>query len=124
MKINYIKIALKYVFGGKEAVLDYILDLANDAVAALSDANKDKVKAVLAFAEKLLALMDKLVVFCPKKWRKAWLETSVALAAVVNAAEDLEVTKDELTGVSANFRLAYAAWRVDDSASVASEAAQ
>jgi len=124
MKISYLKIAIKYVFGGKGAVLDYVLDLANNAVAALSDANKDKVKAVLAFAEKLLALMDKLVVFCPKKWRKAWLETSVALAAVVNAAEDLEVTPEELQDVTDKFRLAYAAWRVDDSASVPSEAAQ
>ena len=114
MKVSYIKLAMKYLFGGKEAVLDYILDLANAAVANLSAANKEKIKAAVALAENLLGWMDKLLAFCPQKWRGAWNETTLALAAVVNAADDLEVTPEELKDVTAKFAVAYAAWRAPD----------
>lgn len=114
MKVSYIKLAMKYLFGGKEAVLDYILDLANAAVANLSAANKEKIKAAVALAENLLGWMDKLLAFCPQKWRGAWHETTLALAAVVNAADDLEVTPEELKDVTAKFAVAYAAWRAPD----------
>lgn len=116
MKISYLKIALKYVFGGKEAVLDYILDLANNAVSLISQENQEKTKKVVAFLEKLLALCDKLVVWCPAKWRKQFLAVSLCIGSVVNAAEDLKVTKAELAEIADKFRLAYAAWRVDDNA--------
>lgn len=114
MKISYAKIAFKYVFGGKEAVLDYILDLANTAVASLSTDNKEKIKSVLEFANKLLALMDKLLVFCPAKWRGAWQSTTLALAAVVSAAEDFSITSEELTDCKTKFQVAYALWRTPD----------
>ena len=114
MKISYIKIAIKYLFGGKEGVLDYLLDLANSAVALLPQARKDRLAEIIAFLNKLLGLSESLVTWCPAKWRKAWLQTSLALAAVVNAAEDLQVTKTELADVIDKFRLAYAAWRTDD----------
>lgn len=125
MKISYVKIAMKYVFGGKEAVLDYILDLANAAVANLSTDNKEKIKSVLDFTNKLLALMDKLLTFCPQKWRGAWQSTMLALAAVTNAAEDLNITPEELTDCTTKFQVAYALWRTPDTVtettSVASE---
>ena len=114
MKISYIKIAIKYLFGGKEGVLDYLLDLANSAVALLPQARKDRLAEIIAFLDKLLGLSESLVTWCPMKWRKAWLQTSLALAAVVNAAEDLQVTKTELADVIDKFRLAYAEWRTDD----------
>ncbi len=116
MKISYIKIAIKFLFGGKEGVLDYLLDLANSAVAALSDANKEKAKAVVAFLDKLIPLMDKLLSWCPQKWRRQFLAVTMCLAAVANAAEDLQVTKEELAEIADKFRLAYAEWRVDDNA--------
>ncbi len=115
MKVSYTKVLFKYVFGGKEAVLDYILDLANTAVASLSTDNKEKIKSVLEFAKKLLALMDKLTVFCPAKWRGAWQSTTLALAAVVSAAEDLSITPEELTDCTTKFQVAYALWRTPDS---------
>ena len=114
MKISYIKLAIKFLFGGKEGVLDYLLDLANSAVALLPQARKDRLAEIIAFLDKLLGLSESLVTWCPAKWRKAWLQTSLALAAVVNAAEDLQVTKTELADVIDKFRLAYAAWRTDD----------
>ena len=114
MKISYIKLAIKFLFGGKEGVLDYLLDLANSAVALLPQARKDRLAEIIAFLDKLLGLSESLVTWCPTKWRKAWLQTSLALAAVVNAAEDLQVTKTELADVIDKFRLAYAAWRTDD----------
>lgn len=114
MKISYIKIAIKFLFGGKEGVLDYLLDLANSAVALLPQARKDRLAEIIAFLNKLLGLSESLVTWCPAKWRKAWLQTSLALAAVVNAAEDLQVTKTELADVIDKFRLAYAEWRTDD----------
>ena len=124
MKISYLKLAIKFLFGGREAVLDYVLDIANNCVAALSDANKEKVQAVVAALNRLLALCDRLLTWCPAKWRTQFLNVTLCIGCVANAAEDLEITKDELAEIADKFKIAYADWRTDDSTNLLGDLAQ
>ena len=105
------KIIWKFLFGGREAVLDYILDTANSLVAKISEAKQEEVKGYLAQAESILATLDKYSWLCPQKWLAAYTATLSAFADVVQALSDLKLTGDELTSLCAAFQTAYPAWR-------------
>ena len=111
--MSKIKIIWKFLFGGREAVLDYILDTANSLVAKISEAKQEEVKGYLAQAETILATLDKYSWLCPQKWLAAYTATLSAFADVVSAMSDLKLTSDEVTSICAAFQTAYAAWRAD-----------
>ena len=113
MNISKLKIVWKFLFGGREAVLDYILDTANSLVAKISDAKQEEVKGYLAQAESILATLDKYSWLCPQKWLAAYTATLSAFADVVAALSDLKLTPDEVTQICAAFQSAYAAWRAE-----------
>ena len=107
------KIIWKFLFGGREAVLDYILDTANSLVAKISDAKQEEVKGYLAQAETILGTLDKYSWLCPQKWLAAYTATLSAFADVVSAISDLKLTLEETTQIVAAFQTAYAAWRAE-----------
>ena len=111
--MSKIKIVWKFLFGGREAVLDYILDTANSLVAKIGDAKQEEVKGYLAQAETILATLDKYSWLCPQKWLAAYTATLSAFADVVQALSDLKLTPDEVTSICAAFQTAYSAWRAD-----------
>ena len=111
MNISKIKLAWKFITGGREGVLDYALDCANTFVDRLADAKKEDLKSYLATARKVLDTMSAVSWLCPKKWLAAYEETVAAFGALVAALDDLNITKVELTDVCNSFRIAYAAWR-------------
>ena len=111
--MSKIKIIWKFLFGGREAVLDYILDTANSLVAKISEAKQEEVKGYLAQAETILATLDKYSWLCPQKWLAAYTATLSAFADVVAALDDLSLTSDEIAKIVAAFQTAYAAWRAD-----------
>ena len=53
MTISKLKLIWKFLFGGKEAVLDYVIDVANNLVAKISDAKQDEIKGYLAVAQNI-----------------------------------------------------------------------
>ena len=111
--MSKIKIIWKFLTGGREAVLDYILDTANSLVAKISEAKQEEVKGYLAQAESILATLDKYSWLCPQKWLAAYTATLSAFADVVAALDDLSLTSDEIAKIVAAFQSAYAAWRAD-----------
>ena len=111
--MSKIKIVWKFLFGGREAVLDYILDTANSLVAKISEAKQEEVKGYLAQAETILGTLDKYSWLCPQKWLAAYTATLSAFADVVSAMSDLKLTSDEVTSICAAFQTAYAAWRAE-----------
>lgn len=113
MKISKLKIAWKFVTGGREGVLDYALDVANTFADRLPAAKKDDLGKALATARNILATLCALSWLCPKKWRHAYALTLSAFDDLVAALADLNVTPDELTAVCNAFRIAYAAWRAE-----------
>ncbi len=114
MKISYAKLIWKFMTGGKTAVLDYILDKANTAVAALSSATKEKCKAVVETLNKITALLKRYAWLCPAKYSAAFNQTLTSLQETIDMASDLEITKEELERATALWQQAYAAWCVDD----------
>ena len=113
MNISKIKLAWKFITGGREGVLDYALDVANTFVDRLSDAKKEDLKSYLTTASNILDTLNSLSWLCPSKWRQAYALTLSAFADLVAALDDLKVTQDELTGVCNSFRLAYSEWRAE-----------
>lgn len=113
MNISKLKLAWKFITGGREGVLDYALDVANTFSARLPDAKKGDLKAYLSTARGILGTLDSIYWLCPSKWLHAYTLTVGAFADLVSSLDDLKVTKDELTAVCDNFKLAYAAWRAE-----------
>ena len=111
--ISKFKILWKFLFGGKEAVLDYVIDVANNLVAKISDAKQDEIKGYLASAKSVLAKMSDLTWLCPQKWLAAYGATLSAFGDLVEALEDLKVTAEEITEVVTAFQSAYDAWRTE-----------
>lgn len=113
MNISKIKIAWKFVTGGREGVLDYALDVANTFADRLADAKKEDLKAYLATARSIFDTLNSLSWLCPKRWRHAYALTLQAFGDLVSALEDLKVTRIELTAVCNAFRIAYSEWRAE-----------
>ena len=111
--MSKIKIVWKFLFGGREAVLDYLLDTANSLVAKISEAKRSEVTAYLAQAKSVLSAFEKYSWLCPAKWQNAYTLTISAFADVVAALDDLSLTSDEVTKICAAFQTAYAAWRAE-----------
>ena len=113
MNISKLKLAWKFLTGGREGLLDYALDVANTFADRLAEAKKEDIKSYLATARKVLDTMSAVSWLCPKKWLAAYEETVAAFGALVAALNDMKVTPDELTVVCNSFRIAYAAWRAE-----------
>ena len=114
MNISKIKLVWKFLTGGREAVLDYILEIANNLVGKLATAKRDEIKGYLSTAQSILAKLDAYSWLCPSKWQNAYTVTLAAFADVIAALEDLKVTTDEVNGVIAAFQNAYCSWHTDD----------
>lgn len=113
MNISKLKLAWKFITGGREGVLDYALDVANTFVDRLADAKKGDLKSYLSTARNILGTLDNISWLIPSKWINAYVNTVNAFANLVAALDDLKVTPDELTAVCNSFRIAYSAWRAE-----------
>lgn len=113
MNISKLKLAWKFITGGREGVLDYALDCANTFADRIADAKREDIKSYLSTARNILDTLNYLSWLCPSKWRHAYSLTLSAFEDIVAALDDLKVTKDELTAVCNSFRIAYAAWRTE-----------
>ena len=113
ISISKFKILWKFLFGGKEAVLDYVIDVANNLFVKLAEAKQEQVKGYLAQAQKILATMQSVKWLCPSKWQEAYGDTVEAFKTVVVALSDLNVTTEEIKDCYAAFMTAYAAWRAE-----------
>lgn len=113
IKISKIKIAWKFITGGREGVLDYALDVANSLADRIPAAKRDEISGYFDMATKILNALDALSFLCPAKWRRAYAVTQAAFADLVSALSDLKLTADETAHVVDSFRVAYAAWRAE-----------
>lgn len=113
MKISKLKLAWKFITGGREGVIDYALDVANTFADRLADARREDLKSYLSTARNILDTLNSLSWLCPSKWRRAYTLTLYAFSDLVDTLDDLKVTPDELTPVCNSFRIAYAAWRAE-----------
>ena len=110
--ISKIKLFLKALMG-REALLDYALDRANNLVNKLDGADKEKLGKIYTVGCLSLETMKSIAWLCPKKWRGAYNATVDAFDAVIGALVDTQVTREEIQTVSAKFVLAYSDWRAE-----------
>ena len=113
MSISKFKIVWKFLTGGREAVLDYVLEVANNLVSRIATAKQEEIKGYLSVAQSLLTKLDGYYWLCPQKWLAAYTATLSAFADVVSAISDLKLTLEETTQIVAAFQTAYAAWRAE-----------
>ncbi len=112
--MTFIKLLLKYLFGGFNSIASYALKLLSTALANLGTPTKAKIQAALNIAEQALAILTAAKFLCPAKWQTAYVATIAAVESVISALKDLEITKAELDKVIADFNAAVAAWNGPD----------
>lgn len=114
MNISKLKIALKYLFGGMEAVVDYLLDIVNQALAAIDPAKRAKIAAAYNTLCKVLATLTALAWLVPTKWQSAYRMTISAVSDAADALADFKIEAAELTKVKDAFNAAVLSWRGGD----------
>lgn len=114
MNISKLKIAFKYLFGGMESVVDYLLDIVNQALAAIDPDKRAKIAAAYNTLCKVLATMTSLAWLVPTKWQSAYRMTIAAVADAADALADFKIEAAELTKVKDAFNAAVLAWRGGD----------
>lgn len=114
MNISKLKIAFKYLFGGMESVVDYLLDIVNQALAAIDPTKRKKIAAAYNTLCKVLATMTSLAWLVPTKWQSAYKATLGAVADAADALADFKIEAAELTKVRDAFNAAVIAWRCGD----------
>lgn len=115
MKISNWKLVTKFLFGGGvSGVIEYALEVLKNALSALSVGTKDRIRAALNLALKVLSVLEAVKVLVPTKWQSAYVLTIVAVEYCCSALADLEITKDELDIVCDKIAAAYDAWRSPD----------
>lgn len=114
MNISKLKIAFKLLFGGMESVVDYLLDIANAALAAIDPDKRAKIAAAYNTLCKVLATMTALAWLVPTRWQSAYRMTITAVSDAADALADFKIDAAELTKVKDAFNAAVTAWRGGD----------
>lgn len=114
MNISKLKIAFRYLFGGMEAVVDYLLDIVNQVLAAIDPTKRKKIAAAYNTLCKVLATMTSLAWLVPTKWQSAYRMTISAVSDAADALADFKIEATELTKVRDAFNAAVIAWRGGD----------
>ena len=114
MNISKIKLALKYLFGGIDSVVEYLLDIVNQALGKIDPSNRAKIAAAFNTTQKVLATLSAFQWLCPTKWQSAYSVTIESVKAVVDALEDMEISAKDLSVIKDAFNSAIMAWRTDD----------
>lgn len=108
---NKITIGAKFLFGGWESALDYLLGFLNDYLAKADVAAK--VKEVHSTALWALDWLLKLSAFIPEKWRDEYAIIMSLVGDIVAVAKDGKVEAKELTALAESFKEAKEKWDED-----------
>lgn len=114
MNASTFKTIVKYLFGGTDGVVKYLLGVVNYALSQIEPEKKVKTAAIYNVIKKALAIMNVFKCLCPTKWQNAYEKTQIAVYKCVNAIEDFEITPEELSSVRTCLAVAYKSWCEDD----------
>lgn len=114
MNISKFKVAIKYLFGGIDSVMEYLLETVNAALGKIDPANRTKIAAAYNTVLNVLATLNALAWLCPAKWQSAYKNTIAAVGTVAAALADFKIEYSELTDVKDAFAAAVTAWRSGD----------
>lgn len=115
MNISNWKLVTKFLFGGGvSGVIEYVLEILNNALAALPGATQVKIQAVLNIALKVLNVLNAVKWLVPTKWQTAYMFTLEAVSYAVSALTDLNITTEEIAVVREKVEKAIDAWKSPD----------
>ena len=103
-----------FITGGGVGVVDYFLTILKNALNGLGDVTRDKIKAVLNLAMKILSIVQAVRIFIPVKYQLAYHLTIKALQTLISSLQDLEITGAELQALVDGYNEAYDAWMSPD----------
>lgn len=108
---NKITIGTKFLFGGWESALDYLLGFLNDYLAKPGVAEKvEKVRDTASWA---LDWLLKLKTYVPTKWHNEYNAVTDVVADVIKVANDGKISTDEIKALTQSFADAKAKWDED-----------
>lgn len=113
IKISKWTIFWKSLFGGKTAVFDYLLDVANNAVAQIPDATKTQLGSIYSALLSVRDAVARLDWAVPASWRPYYAGVMSCIGDVMDALSDGRVEKAELEKIAASFQSAYALWHTE-----------
>lgn len=109
MKISKVKVVLKYLTGGVESVVEYILDLFNEMVAKLP---AEEVAKYAQLAKDVSVFVGNLCVLIKSEDRRdAAQATAQCFSDLATALLDSKLSKEELDGIVAAVKSAVEDWR-------------
>ena len=108
---NKITLGTKFLFGGWESALDYLLGFLNDYLA--KDGVADKVAKVRDTCAWALNWLLKLQNYVPVKWQVEYRAVLDVVADVIAVANDGKLTAAELTALAESFKEAKRKWEED-----------
>lgn len=127
MNISEIKLGLTALWGfinplnifhpfesAADNVISYLLNIANQVLAAIDPDKRAKIAAAYNTLCKVLATMTSLAWLVPTKWQSAYRMTISAVSDAANALADFKIEAVELTKVKDSFNAAVLAWRGGD----------
>ena len=114
MNISKLTIAFKYIFGGMGSVVDYLLDILNNALNSIDPENKKKIQGAANVALKVASTLKTLQFLCPTKWQTAYNATISSVECVLYALDDFKLEEYELQAIQDDFKKTIIAWKGDD----------
>lgn len=108
---NKLTLGTKFLFGGWESALDYLLGFINGYLAKPNIADKvEKVRDTAAWA---LDWLLKLKVYIPAKWHNEYNAVTDVVADIIAVANDGKLTAEEVKSLAIAFNEAKAKWDED-----------
>lgn len=108
---NKITLGTKFLFGGWEAALDYLLNFLNEFLARPNVA--DKAAKLRSTCEYALNFMLRLKEYVPEKWQNEYNAIIDVVADIIAVTRDNRITAEEVKTLAASFAEAKKLWEED-----------
>lgn len=112
MNISKLNIAWKFITGGREAVVDYVVGVLNDFIGREDIASK--VREGYELSMKVLGYLQKYASWCPKKWEREYSVLIATTSTLTGVFSDGKITSAEIAACTEQFKKAYEEWMKED----------
>ena len=113
LDISSFKVFILRIFGGAEAVYEYIAEKANTAINALMKVNSEKVQLIREKLATISRFMDKYIGFLPSVWLPYAKALNEAVCEVYAATADNNISAEERKAIIDKAKLAYSEFMAD-----------
>ena len=113
LDISTFKVFILRIFGGAEAVYEYVAEKANTAINALMEAHGEKVQLIREKLATISRFMDKYIGYLPSIWLPYAKALNTAIYEVYEATADNNISVEERKAIIDKAKLAYSEFMAD-----------